>query len=191
MEILSYTALGAIIAAIITISSSWIANYKLLQRNRIVLLKKVLYSLIEVRDMLQYFKNIVFIYDSLDSLPKESKKLSLDEATKRSHRLKEKHDLVLETLSGEFPILATKIRWHIDCLDAFETYAAMKSNDYQEEFYFHGQAMSFESVLKTMEKNIPSAIQEVENSILTLSQQCDHQTHKETKEALERTKGEN
>ena len=184
MDWKNYAAIGAIIAALITISSNWIGQVLQLRRDKRIALKKALYSLIDVWYKILSIGTVKKMHGEDDYTYSASIAKHLKPVAEESKNLRERHFEALQLLSGEYPVLAAKIQRDANLLSQVEMYANLNVFSSEGVVTVGDKTMSYAVFLTVIDKLTQSSLQQIEDSILLVSRKCGKRTSRETQKLI-------
>lgn len=176
---------AAVIAAIFTIAFNAFVQRRQLRRERMIALKKALYSLMEIWYALMSIDAVKFAYQQSDTSEYESISDELAQIVGQYKIIQDNHFRAVELLSGENPVLAVKIRQlsdRIDLLKPFVQFAADRLDNNTADMPSGQESVD---LAKITEYAIEKSIKDLERNIKTLSQLCGRHTRSETAKFIE------
>ncbi len=164
MEIFNYAAVGALAAALITLTSNWTAHWLARRRAKHSALRRSLYGLIEVLWGLLGLFSIRSLYTgSADSLKNMSNHVL--KTSKHRENINRWHSDAVSQLSEHFPVLSFEIRKQSNLLAAVESYAQASQGLHADSIFAFGRRWTMDDYLEALDKVHAGSITEVRNAI--------------------------
>jgi len=167
---------AAVIAAILTIAFNAFVQWQKLRRERIVALRKALYSLIEVWEAILNIRTnilgtkVIEVSDKPLSGYSKTKEYYAEVSKDFSHSMK--------ALINEVPLLALDLREHSKSIEFCQFLIVLLSSDPNEVLKFYGHEATAKEMLDLGEQNLNKYISSVEQDIQKVSRICGNNEHR-------------